>query len=121
MPVDDPAVGAPILHPVRVTPYDTPPVTVAPLPSVNTTDVAPNWDALTLPAATTTPGVVLVSKKPDGYSSVIKPPLDNAVAALNASVAFDPVFPATRSLGDITKDTPDTCPPITPEDTPVFL
>ena len=87
MPVDDPAVGAPILHPVRVTPYDTPPVTAAPLPSVSTTDVAPNGDALALPAATTTPGVVLVSKKPDGYSSVIKPPLDSAVAAVNVSVA----------------------------------
>ena len=70
MPVDDPAVGAPILHPVRVTPYDTPPLTEAPLPSVNTTDVAPNCDALALPAAITTPGVVLVSKKPDGYSIV---------------------------------------------------
>jgi hypothetical protein len=53
----------------------------------STTDVAPNGDALALPAATTTPGVVLVSKKPDGYSSVIKPPLDSAVAAVNVSVA----------------------------------
>ena len=61
-----------------------------------------------------------MSKKPDGYSSVIKPPLDNAVAAVNASVAFDPVFPATRSLGDITKDTPDTCPPIAPDATPTL-
>ena len=51
MPVNDPAVGAPILHPVRVTPYDTPPLTEAPLPSVNTTDVTPNCDALALPAA----------------------------------------------------------------------
>jgi hypothetical protein len=87
MPVDDPAVGAPILLPVRVTPYDTPPVRSAPLQSNCSTDVAANGDALALPAATTTPGVVLVSKKPDGYSSVIKPPLDSAVAAVNVSVA----------------------------------
>ena len=79
MPVDDPAVGAPILHPVRVTPYGTPPLTLAPLPRVNTTDVAPNADALTLPAATTTPGVVLVSKKPDGYSKMMYSPLFNDV------------------------------------------
>jgi hypothetical protein len=86
MPVDDPAVGAPILHPVRVTPYDTPPVTAAPLPSVSTTDVAPNGDALTLPAATTTPGVVLVSKKPDGYSIVMLLPYDIVVAQTNIIV-----------------------------------
>ena len=61
-----------------------------------------------------------MSKKPDGYSSVIKPPLDNAVAAVNVSVALHPVFPATRSLGDITKDTPDTCPPIAPDATPTL-
>ena len=74
MPVDDPAVGAPILHPVRVTPYDTPPVTAAPLPSVSTTDVAPNGDALTLPAATKTPGGVPTSKKNSGNDSVIALP-----------------------------------------------
>ena len=39
------------------------------------------------PSKTETAGVVLVSKKPDGYSSVIKPPLNNAVAAVNVSVA----------------------------------
>ena len=87
MPIRVPFLEFPILHPVRVTPYDTPPLTEAPLPSVNTTDVAPNCDALALPAAITTPGVVLVSKKPEGYSSVIKPPLSNAVAAVNVSVA----------------------------------
>jgi hypothetical protein len=63
---------------------------------------------------------VLVSKKPAGYSSVIVPPLNNAVAAVNVTVASDPVFPATRSLGDITNDTPDTCPPIAPDATPTL-
>ena len=67
-----------------------------------------NSEMLTTPSMTETPGVVLVSKKPEGYSSVIKPPLSNAVAAVNVSVAWDPVFPATRSLDDITKDTPVT-------------
>ncbi len=32
-------------------------------------------------------GALLKSKKPEGYSSVIKPPLNNAVAAVNVSVA----------------------------------
>jgi hypothetical protein len=39
------------------------------------------------PKAESKNGTLLVSKKPDGYSSVIKPPLDNAVAAVNVSVA----------------------------------
>ena len=96
MPVDDPAVGAPILHPVRVTPYDTPPLTEAPLPSVNTTDVAPNCDALALPAAITTPGVVLVSKKPDGYSSVMLLPMESEVLQTNTMVAGTPAKKARR-------------------------
>ena len=96
MPVDDPAVGVPILHPVRVTPYDTPPVTVAPLPSVNTTDVAPNCDALTLPAATTTPGVVLVSKKPDGYSRLILSLMKSEEIVVKLIMQYTGIKPETR-------------------------
>ena len=46
-----------------------------------------NSEIFTMPSTTETTGVLLVSKKPDGYSSVIKPPLNNAVAAVNVSVA----------------------------------
>ena len=105
MPVDDPAVGAPILHPVRVTPYDTPPVTVAPLPSVNTTDDAPNWDALTLPAATTTPGVVLVSKKPDGYSRVIFADIESEEIVVKLMEQYTGIRPETRCSVAIKNET----------------
>ena len=40
-----------------------------------------------MPSTVETIGVLPVSKKPDGYSSVIKPPLNSAVAAVNVSVA----------------------------------
>ena len=40
-----------------------------------------------MPSSRAITGFVLVSKKPDGYSSVIKPPLNSAVAAVNVSVA----------------------------------
>ncbi len=46
-----------------------------------------NSEIFTMPSITETTGVVLVSKKPEGYSSVIKPPLSNAVAAVNVRVA----------------------------------
>ena len=103
MPVELPAVAAPIVRPATVT------VTVllagiAGVPVVMTIWVMvgmPTVPVETTPPAliiTVTPGVP-VTKNPAGYISVIVPPaaMDPAAEVVNENVAEAPVLPATRS------------------------
>ena len=103
MPVELPAVAAPIVRPATVT------VTVvlagiAGVPVVMTIWVmvgmptVPMEKTLPAPIITVTPGVSL-TKNPAGYVSVIVPPaaMDPAAEVVNENVAEAPVLPATRS------------------------
>ena len=59
------------MHPVNVRVYADPPETEAPAPRVTMIDADPGADAVAVPKAIVTVGTTLVSKKPDGYDTVI--------------------------------------------------
>ena len=101
IPVELPAVAAPMVRPVTVT--------------VTAVLAAIDWDAMvmtiwvlvgvaTVPVGgplplICTPGVPVLEKKLDGYVSVMVPPVASAPPAVvvNENVAAAPVLPATRS------------------------
>ena len=67
-----------------------------------------------------TKGVPVLTKKSEGYVSVMVPPTptDPPAVVVNENVAEAPVLPATRSDVAIVNEVLVTCPPITPELTP---
>ena len=101
MPVELPAVAAPMVRPVTVT--------------VTAVLAAIDWAAMVMtiwvlvgvatvpvggpPPLICTPGVPVLEKKLDGYVSVMVPPVASAPPAVvvNENVAAAPVLPATRS------------------------
>ena len=97
----------PIVSPLSVTVTDalaaTPPLTI-----VITTAVAEGWPAtpVVLPPLMATTGVAVEAKKPDGYVSVMVPPVAIAPSAevVKENVAAAAVLLATRSAGDIEKE-----------------
>ena len=117
MPLELPAVAAPMVRPVTVTVTAVLDATAA---------VAVVMTICVLVGVATVPpltplivawGVPVLEKKPDGYVSVMVLPVASAPPAVvvNENVAAAPVLPATRSDDAIANEGLVTCPPITPE------
>ena len=106
------------MHPVNVRVYADPPETEAPAPRVTMIDADPGADAVAVPKAIVTLGTTLVSKKPDGYDTVICDEAIKLVAATKLTVTGTLAFAATLSEGATTNDAMVTCPPMLPEFTP---
>ncbi len=62
---------------------------------------------MAVPEAIVTVGTTLVSKKPDGYDSVICDEAIKLVAATKLTVTGTPTFAATLSEGATTNDSPE--------------
>ena len=117
MPLELPAVAAPMVRPVTVT------VTAVLDATAAVAVVMTIW--VLVGVATVPPltplivawGVPVLEKKPDGYVSVMVLPVASAPPAVvvNENVAAAPVLPATRSDDAIANEGLVTCPPITPE------
>ena len=120
MPIELPAVAAPMVRPVTVT------VTAALAAIAAVAVVMTIWvpvGVATVPPLTpliVTPGVPVLAKKPDGYVNVMVLPIASAPPAVvvKENVAAADVLPATRSDGAIANEGLVTWPPIAPELTP---
>ena len=106
------AMGAPIVMPPRIT-VIAPGVIVLP-PTVRTTELAPVAPLLAILLGPMTTGVTPSAKKPVGSLTVMVPPTESAVAVVKLMVMDLPVAPGTRSVPEIDRVTPVTCPNITP-------
>ncbi len=104
MPVELPAVAAPIVRPVTVT-VTALLAAIAAVAVVMTIRVLVGVAAVPVapPPLIATPGVPVLEKKPDGYVSVMVLPLASAPPAVvvNDTVAATDVLPATRSDASI--------------------
>ena len=100
MPVEFPAVAAPMVRPVNVT-VTALPAAIAAVAVVMTICVPVGVAAVPVapPPLIATPGVPVLEKKPDGYVSVMLLPVASAPPAevVNDTVAAAGVLPATRS------------------------
>ena len=120
MPLELPAVAAPMVRPVTVT------VTAVLAAIAAVAVVMTIWvpvGVATVPPLTpliVTPGVPVLAKKPDGYVNVMVLPIASAPPAVvvKENVAAADVLPATRSDGAIANEGLVTWPPIAPELTP---
>ena len=122
MPLKFPAVAAPIARPDSVIDMAVLSL-IAAVPVVMTSWVPVMTEQLPvggpLPLKETE-GVIVVTKKSDGYISVILLPIESAPPAVvvKVNVAKADVLPATRSESAIAKEAFVTAPPITPEAIP---